>query len=98
MQTLPRTALNQYRVRFLEQLLSEATAIYWTRRAATFDQARPRPGDYAGRATPADLAARDLRCRETAQACRHHAQLIRSAGTLAGAASEALLILSEAEQ
>lgn len=98
MPTLPPTPLNRYRVRFLEQLLTECTATYWERRAATFDQARPRSDDYAGRARPADLAARDDRNRDTAQACRRHAQLIRTGGsTMPGAAREALLILSEAE-
>jgi hypothetical protein len=92
--TLPDTPLNRYRVRFLEQLLTEATATYWQRRAHVFDQSRPRPGDYTGRATDADLAAADQRCRETAAACRNHARILRTAG-LPRAASEALLILSE---
>lgn len=92
--TLPDTPLNRYRVRFLEQLLSEATAVHWERRAQTFEQARPRPTDYVGRARPADLEALDQRCRETAQACRRHAQLIRTTG-LPGAAREALVVLSD---
>lgn len=98
MSVLPPTQLNRYRVRFLEQLLTEATATYWERRAATFDQARPKRGDYPGHAGPADLAALDARCRDTAQACRNHAQLIRHTGHLPGVATEALLILSEVDQ
>lgn len=93
---IPDTELNRYRVRWLEQLITEASADYWERRAATFDAARPRPTDYHGRATPADLARQDQRCRDTAAACRSHASLLRQSG-MPGAAHEALLALSESE-
>lgn len=106
MPVLPPTQLNRIRVRFLEQVLTEATAVYWEHRAAEFDQAQHvtgpvercrtwRQGDYAGKASQEDRAARDARCRDTAQACRNHAQLIRNAGPLPGVAVEALQILSE---
>lgn len=97
MPTIPDTELNRYRVRFLEQLITDASATHWERRAAAFDAARPRPGDYHGRATQAELAERDRRCRETAAACRAHAALLRQVHGLPGAAREALMILSESE-
>jgi hypothetical protein len=52
-----------------------ATARYWRRRAATFEDARPRVDDFHGLATPANLAARWDRLTEIAQACRNRAEL-----------------------
>lgn len=94
MSLLP-TDPNRCRVRFLEQLLTEATAAYWDRRAQTFEACRPSPADYPGRAGRAALRARDQRCREVAEACRHHAELIRDEG-LHGAARMAYEALAEA--
>ena len=72
--------LTRFRVRFLEQLLSEATAAYWDRRANDLERAAPRPGDHLGRATPEEVAARAAGLRDSADACRHHANLIRTDG------------------
>lgn len=94
MTPIPPTDLNRYRVRFLAQLLSEATADYWERRAETFEAARPRAGDYTGRATADQLDEVDKRCAQAAEACRFHAWLIRTEGA-PGAARDALAALSE---
>lgn len=72
--------LDRYRARFLEQLLTEATADYWERRAEAFELAAPRPGDYLGHQTPEELARRAQRAAERATACRNHAALIRATG------------------
>lgn len=73
------------RERFLQQTLCEATALYWRRRADEFDAARSRPGDYAGAATPAEIAARDAGLAASAQECRLAAEL---APLQAGASAE----------
>jgi hypothetical protein len=57
-----------------------ATARYWLRRAATFEDARPRVDDFHGRATPAKLAARWDRLTEIAQACRNRADIANRYG------------------
>ena len=46
------------------------------RRAALFEAARPRPGDYPGRSTPAELAEGDARRAMLAANCRAHARLL----------------------
>lgn len=73
------STFGDYLTRFAERAvldaLSEATATYWQRRAETFEWARPRPDDYAGQASEADLAARDQRLAEAAQACRRRARV-----------------------
>ncbi len=38
--------------------------------------ARPRPGDFTGKATAAELAEADERCLQIALACRSHARLL----------------------
>lgn len=63
------------RARFLQDMLTEATSAYWTRRAEAFDAARSRPGDYPGRTTAEQRAARDRRLATVAQACRHRAEV-----------------------
>lgn len=65
--------IDHFQRRVLQDALADGTAAYWRRRAETFEAARPRPTDYHGQATRADLAARDARCREAAEACRKRA-------------------------
>jgi hypothetical protein len=60
----------------LTEAAAEATPEHWQRRADTFENARPRPGDYNGRATAQDLAERDARCAATAQACGNKAAFL----------------------
>lgn len=55
--------------------LNEASAIYWLRRAATFEAAMPRAGDFTGRATASDLAAQRARLAGMAAACRARAAM-----------------------
>lgn len=50
----------------------------WLRRAELFEWARPKPGEYTGRATAQELAARDRRCRTAAIACRRHAAALEA--------------------
>lgn len=65
----------QFHQRVVSDALAEATASYWERRARTFEEAAPRPGDYPGRATPDDLSAARQRCLGAAAACRARASL-----------------------
>ncbi len=65
--------IEHHRTRVLQDALSEATAAYWRRRADTFEWARPRAGDFRGRATVAALNARDARLAATAESCRRRA-------------------------
>ncbi len=67
--------IDHFQRRVLQDALTDATGTYWARRAETFEWARPRAGDYHGRATRDDLRARDDRMREAAEACRARAAL-----------------------
>lgn len=67
--------VERVRVRVVQDALAEALASYWSRRAAAFRHARPRPGDYTGQATEADLAETYRRLEEIAVACDHAAQI-----------------------
>ena len=67
--------VRHFRLRVLADALSEATASYWNHRAEQFENAAPRPGDFTGRATAAELAERGRHCRARAQACRQRALL-----------------------
>jgi len=62
-----------FRSRVVQDALNEATSDYWIGRAKTFEEAAPRPGDFTGAATPADLDAQRQRLLETARACRNRA-------------------------
>jgi hypothetical protein len=68
-----------FRARVLQDCLATALPSVWERRAAAWEDARPRLGDYNGCATPDELVDRDIRCRQIAQACRSHAQVLRTA-------------------
>ena len=67
------THLDHFQHRVVQDALADATSLYWERRAAMFEWARPRPGDYTGQATPADIARRDRELAEAAAACRARA-------------------------
>jgi hypothetical protein len=62
--------------RATQQLIIENDPAYWIRRAEEFEAAAPRPGQYLGQATPAELSERWHDCIATAVACRRHAQLL----------------------
>lgn len=68
-------AVEHFRGRVLLDALADALAATWHRRAAVFEAAAPRPGDFPGRATADELAEAGRRCRATASACRHRAQV-----------------------
>ena len=61
--------LDHFQRRVIQDALADASSAYWTRRAEVWEWVRGRPGDYHGRSTPEDRAARDRRCDEAAQAC-----------------------------
>lgn len=64
-----------FAARVLQDALNEGLAKTWERRARAFDAARSRPGDYMGRASQLDVARRDRRLAEIAQACRNRASV-----------------------
>jgi hypothetical protein len=69
--------------RFLQQILTEAQATFWERRADEFDAARSKPGDFEPprlAVTPQERADRDRDLHETALACRRKAQILRELG------------------
>ncbi|GAA1543518.1 hypothetical protein [Nocardioides humi] len=61
--------------RALQEALAAGLRSTWLRRAEEFERARPRPGDYVGRSTPEERAARDRRLARMAEMCRHRASL-----------------------
>ncbi len=63
------------RARVVQDAMAQATSVHWHRRARDFEWARPRSGDYTGRATPVELAEQDARLAAVAAACRHRAEL-----------------------
>ncbi len=67
------------RRRIVQEILAEAEGIYWMRRAEQFEAARPKAGDYRGRASDDDLRARDVRLAEIAEACRRKAKVMMMA-------------------
>lgn len=69
----------QIQVRAFFDVMREANARYWERRADSFDWAAPRPDDFTGEATPEEIAARAKQCIEIASMCRFHAKLLREA-------------------
>lgn len=59
------------------EAIASALPSQWDRRAEVLEAARPRPGDYFGKATLADLDARDRRLAADAARCRLHAAALR---------------------
>lgn len=51
-------------------------AVFWTRRARQLEAARPRRGDYPGRATPNETRTRWDRLTNAATACRNRAAFL----------------------
>lgn len=74
------------------------TARYWKTRAEVFERARPRPDDFHGRATSADLAEQWDRLTDKANACRARAAIADKYGPTAAdramiaGVAEALLV------
>lgn len=70
-------ALSRHGQRAVQEAMTTALPFYWLRRADTLEAARPRPGDFVGQATKAQLEERDRGLAEAAAACREHAELVR---------------------
>lgn len=87
------SATEHFRARLLSDALAEGTAVYWERRAASFEWARPRPGDFHGRATRAELSRRWRELTGIAAACRARAEVARRGE----GAPEVWALLAEAE-
>lgn len=86
---------DHYRQRFLAEMLNSASADQMDRRAAEWEWVAPKPGDFTGRATEADLAARTERCRATAAAFRAKATVLRRYGVPDFIAAEVATVLAE---
>lgn len=67
--------LEQFTTRLIQDAIAHATPATWIRRGDLFTWARPRPDDYTGRATPAEIDDRDRRLAALARACYHRATL-----------------------
>lgn len=61
-------------------VLREASAVYWRRRAEQFEWAKPRLGEHHGDRGNDELSAAWRRCDATATACRNKAHLIQTGG------------------
>ena len=81
-------------VAFLADAFRQTLACQWRRRAEAMEWARPRPGDFTGRATRAELAAQDERLAKAAELCRAHADLIEQ-GTAEDLRAELDLLAAE---
>jgi hypothetical protein len=69
--------VDHFRVRVLQDAMTEATADLWLRRAQQFEDAAPRKDDFRGNASDEELLGAHERCLAIAAACRAHAQLLR---------------------
>ena len=70
--------LDEHVDRFAHEVLADALRAaegrHWRRRAATYEAAKPRAGDYTGQATPEQINAQRDRLEAKAQACRDRAK------------------------
>lgn len=73
-----RLDVEHFRVRVLQDALTEATAMYWRRRAGALERALPRREDFRGAATRDELLERYEALQEEILACRRHASLLAS--------------------
>lgn len=62
--------------RIIQDAIAEAMPSYWEHRAETFEDCRPRPGDFLGR-DPTAAQRIDLRCARSAAECRVRAATLR---------------------
>jgi hypothetical protein len=68
------------RVAIAADVYNIGTAIYWRRRAETFEWAKPRLGENRGDLSDTELSAAWQRCHATAEACRNRARLAEMGG------------------
>ena len=69
----PDLDLEHFTRRVILDAFNEATSQWWLRRAATFEDCRPRPGEFRGQQTPEQLRAKWLELTAVADACRARA-------------------------
>ena len=67
--------LAHFQRRVIVDALLDAWGATWERRARALEAARPRPGDFHGRATREELREQWQRLTAAAQACRARAQV-----------------------
>lgn len=65
--------VDRFQVRVVQDAITEASSLYWLRRARTFEAAAPRPRDRAGQASEVELDQAARQCVATASACRARA-------------------------
>lgn len=68
--------VEHFQMRVLQDALASAHAGQLIRRAEQFEAARPRPGDFHGRATRSDLSRRWRELTEIAEALRAKAAIV----------------------
>lgn len=61
--------------RVLQEAVSDGSRRFWLRRAQDFENAKPRLGEFHGKATPEELNARWTWCDQVARACRAKANM-----------------------
>jgi hypothetical protein len=83
-----------FRTRVVQDVLAEALAVYWDRRAAALEAALPRPDDFVGRSTAEERRERTQRLQEAIAACRLHARLVCDGRPYA---ADVTAVLQEAE-
>jgi hypothetical protein len=66
--------LRHFAARVIQDAFAEANAEHWERRASVVEDARPRPGDYTGRATPDQLKERHRMLTDLAATYRARSQ------------------------
>ena len=67
--------LEHFSRRFLQDVIDDATAAHYLKRARAFEDAKPRPEDFHGQATNAELRDQWHRCHAIAAACRARAEV-----------------------
>src|SRR5699024_3761372 len=68
--------IDNFSRRIVVDALSGGLSATWHRRAEALESARPRPTDYRGKATPAQIAEQDRRLALKAQNARDHASIV----------------------
>jgi hypothetical protein len=71
-----------FQARICREAILDGEAATWRRRAEMLEWARPRPGDWHGRATREELRARYDRLTEEARACRNRGSISLIGGDL----------------
>lgn len=67
--------VGHFQERVVREALRDAESWQWLRKAAEWEAAAPKPGEYVGKATREDLSAAWQRCMDNARACRARAEV-----------------------